>query len=382
MGFEPKGIPFDDLIERLEGCTTTVRSSQHVSAAVRNQNGVVVDASLLEQLDALQDLPIPILLDCSGQSQTKELYAACIERGIHVRSSGRVYSISRLVGGGLTLCVVVCVPQVVVSNARSVSSLPPTTLSRESVATSAKRPSGRTFLMYSSTIGASVPVVDTLGHILRTGDRVLRIEASLSGSMSFVATEVMHGRTLSQAVRGAMARGLCEQDPREDLTGRDTAAKIVVLARALGVTLDASAIEVRAATVVGLGSVTGPRLTCLGLCVPSVPCRQVEPLVPASVLEAVDWSSDVTVDDVVAGIKRYDDVFHQRFYVPAVAQQKRLRFVASIDLSAFPVIAAHVRPALVDESHPAFATQDDEIAFGFATLQYQVRTVLRECGRF
>ncbi|TYZ58498.1 hypothetical protein PybrP1_004203 [[Pythium] brassicae (nom. inval.)] len=309
MLFEPKGIPFDELVKRLEGTTNEskkVRDGQQLP-----------DAPLLQQLDAFQDLSIPILVDCSGHAQTKELYAACIERGVHV----------------------------VVSNARSVSSLPPTTSSRESVATSAKRRGGRTFLMYSSTIGASVPVVDTLGHILRTGDRVLRIEASLSGSMGFVANEVMHGATLSQAVRGAMARGLCEQDPREDLTGRDTAAKIVVLARALGVTLDESAIE-------------------------------VEPLVPASVLETVDWSGDVAVDDVVAGIKRYDDVFHQRFYAPAVAQKKRLRFVASIDLSAFPRIAARVRPALVDESHPAFAAQDDEIAFGFATLQYQPRPLV------
>lgn len=134
--------------------------------------------------------------------------------------------------------------QVVISNARSVSTLPPTS-SRESVATNSKR-SGRTFLMYTSTIGASVPVIDTLGNILRTGDRVLRIETSLSGSMGFVANEVMQGKKLSHAVRDAMLRGFCEQDPREDFTGRDMAAKIVVLARALGVKLDENTIEVGA----------------------------------------------------------------------------------------------------------------------------------------
>lgn len=100
---------------------------------------------------------------------------------------------------------------------------------------------------------------------------------------------------------------------------------------------------------------------------------QIEPFVPASALEDIDWSGDVAVDDIVEGIQRYDDIFHQRFYIPAVAQKKRLRFVASIDLSAFPSIKARIHPALVDENHPAFFTQDDEISFGFSTLQYQVR---------
>lgn len=63
--------------------------------------------------------------------------------------------------------------------------------------------------------------------------------------MGFVTNEVMHGKKLSEAVREALVKGFCEQDPREDFTGRDMAAKIVVLARALGVTLDENTIEVR-----------------------------------------------------------------------------------------------------------------------------------------
>lgn len=248
------------------------------------------------------------------------------------------------------------------------SSLPPTA-SRESVATSAKR-SGRTFFMYTSTIGASLPVIDTLGNILRTGDRVLRIETSLSGAMGFVANEVMQGKKLSHAVRAALARGFCERDPREDFTGRDTAAKIVVLARALGVKLDVDTIEVGRHE---------PLLLCrwclcvAHLTVSAVVAAQMEPFVPASALDAIDWSQDVTTDDIVEALQRYDDIFHQRFYIPATAQKKRLRFVASIDLASFPAIRARIAPALVDESHPAFFAQDDEIAFGFSTLQYQVR---------
>ncbi|KAF1331104.1 Bifunctional aspartokinase/homoserine dehydrogenase, partial [Globisporangium splendens] len=311
--YDPKGIPFDELIRRLENC----KSTQSFFGQQEQQQGIkYAGAPSREQLDALQDLSIPILVDCSAQTTTQELYAACIERGIHV----------------------------VVSNARSVSTLPPTA-SRESVATGWKRSSGRTFFMYTSTIGASLPVVDTLGNILRTGDRVLRIETSLSGSMGFVTNEVMNGKKLSEAVKEVLRKGFCEKDPREDFTGRDMASKIVVLARALGVKLDVNTIE-------------------------------VEPLIPSSALDDVNWSSEVTIDDIVEQIQKYDDIFHQRFYMPAIAQKKRIRFVASMDLSAFPSISTRVHPALVGEDHPAYFTQDDEIAFGFSTLQYQPRPLV------
>ncbi|RLN68938.1 hypothetical protein BBJ28_00025909, partial [Nothophytophthora sp. Chile5] len=304
--YNPRGFSFEELIARLEGCksTKTVFSAQ--SAEASQYSG----APSLEQLDSLQDLAIPILVDCSGQANTQDLYLACIERGIHV----------------------------VASNARSVCRLPSTS-SRESVATSRAK-SGRTFLMYTSTIGASLPVIDTLGNILRTGDRVLRIETSLSGSMNFVLNAVMQGKKLSEAVREVLRKGYCEQDPREDFTGSDMAAKIVVLARALGVRLDPSAI-------------------------------QIEPLIPHSVLDAIAWSNDMQVDDIVAGIEAYDETFREKYVAPAMAQGKRLHFVASIDLAKFPAIQAKIQPVLISEDHPAFYTQDNEIAFGFSTVQYQ-----------
>lgn len=196
--------------------------------------------------------------------------------------------------------------------------------------------------MYTSTIGASLPVIDTLGNILRMGDRVLRIETALSGSMGFVTNAVMRGVPLSAAVREALARGYCEKDPREDLAGTDVAAKIVVLARALGVRLDMRAIK-------------------------------VEPLVPHEVLAGLQWSGHESDAEVFCGaLQAHDDAFRTKFYAPAVEQGKRLHYVASVDLTRFPAIQAEVKPALIDESHPAFYARDNEIAFGFSTQQYQV----------
>ncbi|DBA00101.1 TPA: hypothetical protein N0F65_000392 [Lagenidium giganteum] len=310
--FDPKGFSLEELVERLEKCQQrgSVVFQDRSACSGEHYRG----APSSEQLDAFQELPIPILMDCSGQRTPEELYLACIERGIHV----------------------------VVSNARSVSALPPTK-SRESVATNSRN--GRTFLMYTSTIGASLPVIDTLGSIVRTGDRLLRLETSLSGSMGFVTNLVMRGKKLSEAVREALELGYCEQDPREDLTGKDSVAKILVLARALGVQLESAAIR-------------------------------VEPLVPLDVLDDIVWTADMCIDDIVAGIHKYDDVFHQRFYAPAVAQGKRLRFVATIDLAKLPQIEASIAPQLVDEDHPAYYTKADEIAVGFATQQYSPRPLV------
>ncbi|KAF1795835.1 Aspartate kinase, conserved site [Phytophthora cactorum] len=286
--YNPKGFTFEDLISRLEDCKSTtavVSASPSVSSAYAG-------APSLDQLDQLQDSAIPILIDCSGQGNTQELYSACIERGIHV----------------------------VASNARSVCRLPPTS-SRESVATSRAK-TGRTFFMYTSTIGASLPVIDTLGNILRTGDRVLGIETSLSGSMNFVANEVKKARS-----------------------SRKLSVKFFVKDTA---------------------SVTLVKIS--------------PPLIPQSVLDTITWSNTMEVDDIVSGLKSYDEVFHKKYYVPAVAENKRLHYVASIDLSKFPSIQAKIQPVLISEDHPAFYTKDNEIAFGFSSVQYPNPLVLKGSG--
>ncbi|EGZ17620.1 hypothetical protein PHYSODRAFT_560193 [Phytophthora sojae] len=315
--YNPKGFTFEELIARLENCKSdnAVVSAASPSSAAAQYAG----APSLEQLDQLQDLAIPILVDCSGQANTKDLYSVCIERGIHV----------------------------VASNARSVSSLPPTS-SRESVATTRSK-TGRTFFMYTSTIGASLPVVDTLGNILRTGDRVLSIETSLSGSMNYVANKVMKGKKLSEAVGEVLRKGYCERDPREDFMGTDMVSKIVVLARALGVHINPSAVR-------------------------------LEPLIPHSVLDTISWSSEMEVEDIVSGLEAHDEAFRDKYYVPAVAENKRLHYVASIDLAKFPSIQAKIQPVLVDEDHPAYYTKDNEIAFGFSSVQYPNPLVLKGSG--
>ncbi len=92
----------------------------------------------------------------------------------------------------------------------------------------------RRTIKYEATVGAGLPIIDTFHKLDETGDRVRRIEGSVSGTLMFVLSEVSAGRPFSEAVREAVARGYAEPDPREDLSGRDAMRKALILARLLG----------------------------------------------------------------------------------------------------------------------------------------------------
>ncbi|HYE86029.1 MAG TPA: hypothetical protein VEA16_06725, partial [Vicinamibacterales bacterium] len=87
---------------------------------------------------------------------------------------------------------------------------------------------------YEATVGAGLPIIDTFRKLDETGDRVLRIDGCVSGTLMFVLSEVSAGRPFSAAVREAVERGYAEPDPRDDLSGRDAARKGLILARMLG----------------------------------------------------------------------------------------------------------------------------------------------------
>jgi aspartokinase/homoserine dehydrogenase 1 len=107
-------------------------------------------------------------------------------------------------------------------------------------ALAAARP-GRLF--YETTVGAGLPVIRTLGDLCATGDRVIRIDGLLSGTLGFLAAELGRGRRFSEAVRAAYDLGYTEPDPREDLSGQDVARKLIILGRLAGMDLEPADVE-------------------------------------------------------------------------------------------------------------------------------------------
>jgi aspartokinase/homoserine dehydrogenase 1 len=89
----------------------------------------------------------------------------------------------------------------------------------------------RRTIKYEATVGAGLPIIDTYEKLVETGDRVLRIDGTVSGTLMYVVSAVSSGKPFSQAVREAVELGYAEPDPRDDLSGADAGRKVLILAR-------------------------------------------------------------------------------------------------------------------------------------------------------
>jgi bifunctional aspartokinase / homoserine dehydrogenase 1 len=187
---------------------------------------------------------------------------------------------------------------------------------------------------YETTVASSLPVIDTLANLVRTGDAVRLITASLSGSLGFICNELTAGVPLSVAVRTAKERGFTEPDPREDLSGTDVARKALILARELGLPLSLSDVA-------------------------------LEPFVPA------EAHAGTSVDTFLHGLKSLDADYADR-----VTRSRKagtvLRYLARIDPSKVgtgsPVI--RVGPVAVEAGQPAADLRGSESFVSFTTTRH------------
>ena len=97
--------------------------------------------------------------------------------------------------------------------------------------------------LFETNVGAGLPIINTINDLCGSGDRILRIEAVLSGTLNYVFNTIAADVPLSKAVRMAQENGYSEPDPRVDLSGKDVIRKLVILARESGYRVDVEDVE-------------------------------------------------------------------------------------------------------------------------------------------
>jgi aspartokinase/homoserine dehydrogenase 1 len=147
--------------------------------------------------------------------------------------------------------------------------------------------------LYETTVCAGLPVISTLRDLTLSGDRIRRIEAVLSGTLSFIFNNFDGKRTFSALVRDAKAKGYTEPDPRDDLNAMDAARKALILAREIGMQLEFSNVE-------------------------------IHPILPR------ECFSVKNVDGFFAELEKSDDDF-EKLRAEAASKNKALRYVAVIE---------------------------------------------------
>jgi len=166
-----------------------------------------LDAGMELDLDRLRDEVIgmnifnAVFVDCTASADVAGLYKDFFEHGISVVAANKVAASSEY------------------SNYIALKAL------------ALKR--GVKFL-FETNVGAGLPIINTINALRKSGDKILKIEAVLSGTLNFIFNTLSEEIPFSQTVKMAKEQGFAEPDPRIDLSGKDVIRKLVILAREAG----------------------------------------------------------------------------------------------------------------------------------------------------
>ena len=187
--------------------------------------------------------------------------------------------------------------------------------------------------LYETNVGAGLPVISTLNDLIISGDRIIKIEGVLSGSLSFIFNSFVEGTSFSTIVKKAGDLGYTEPDPRIDLNGIDVRRKLIILARETGLDLEAEDVVIEN--------------------ILPTPCQEAE-----------------TVEAFFEEVEKADAHF-ETLRVEATANDTRLRMIAKLDNGK-----ASIGLEAVDANHPFYALSGSDNMIVFTTERYKERPLV------
>ena len=200
-------------------------------------------------------------------------------------------------------------------------------------------------LRYETTVGAALPILESISRSVHSGDEILRIEAVLSGTLNYIFSNYAGGEggTFAEVVKRAQDAGYTEPDPRLDLSGRDVLRKLLILSREAGVGIDETDVEI------------------------------------SSILPEDFFEGDV--DSFYAKLAENEEMFAAR-YNEAASKGLRQRFVASLvkDNGSPFGYKAKIGLECVDASHPLFSLCGTDNAALIQTDFYPSPLVVQGAG--
>jgi bifunctional aspartokinase / homoserine dehydrogenase 1 len=187
--------------------------------------------------------------------------------------------------------------------------------------------------LYETNVGAGLPVINTMNDLLLSGDKVIRIEAVLSGTLNYIFSSFEEGRKFSEVVKEAKAKGYTEPDPRDDLNGMDVARKILILTRESGVEMELDEIKVENL-------------------VPE-PCR-----------------GDMGIEKFFSCLEEYDKDF-ETLRRTAADEGKKLRYMAVLNEGK-----VKIQLGSVDQKHPFYSLSGSDNIILLTTERYHDRPMV------
>jgi len=181
--------------------------------------------------------------------------------------------------------------------------------------------------LYETNVGAGLPVINTLGDLIKSGDEVQRIEAVLSGSLNFVFNHYDGQNTFASIVRRAMEEGYTEPDPRIDLSGIDVKRKILILIRESVINMEMNEIK----TI---------------------------PFVPEVCMKAS------STEEFLVALEKHEDHF-KGMYEKAAKAGKKLKYVASYNKNK-----AETGIRMIAKDHPFYQLEGKDNIVTFNTRRY------------